>query len=91
MFEVNMATASTVGAQLVGAEVEDIDGLGRDALGGWTSGDANPVSTGVVGRVRAEFGGGLCWLAFEARVEEFGFDAEAFEEMGVGRALSYEL
>ena len=81
-----------MGTELVGAEVEDVDGLGRDALRFWTCGDgASPVSTGGVGGVCGEFGGGLCGVAFEARVQEFGFDAEAFEKMGVRRALSFEL
>ena len=68
--------SSTVSAQLVGAEVEDVDGLGCDALRFWTCGDGmSSVSTGRVGRLRTKFGGGLCGLAFEARVEEFDFDA----------------
>ena len=86
-------------AQLVGAEVEDVYGLGCDALRFWTCGDGmSSVSTGRVGSLRTEFGGGLCGLAFEARVEEFDFDVETLEEMGVGgalrserRAMSFEL
>ena len=80
-----------MGSQLVGAEVENVDGSGCDALGGGSRGDgASPVSTWEVGGVSSEFGGGLCGLTFEARVEEFDFDAEAFEEMSVGGALRSE-